>query len=61
MSDDILRQEIDGVGYFTIASTGESGMSQNNSKLKIINSKLKSVGLVPKFNSKFFFLFNFAF
>jgi hypothetical protein len=28
MSDDILRQEIDGIEYFTIASTGESGMSQ---------------------------------
>ena len=28
MSSDILRQEIDGVEYFTIASTGESGMSQ---------------------------------
>ncbi|MBD6620909.1 hypothetical protein FNW02_35575 [Komarekiella sp. 'clone 1'] len=28
MSDDILRQEIDGIEYFTVASTGESGMSQ---------------------------------
>lgn len=28
MSNDILRQEIDGIEYFTIASTGESGMSQ---------------------------------
>jgi hypothetical protein len=28
MSDDILRQEIDGIEYFTITSTGESGMSQ---------------------------------
>lgn len=28
MSDDILRQEIDSIEYFTIASTGESGMSQ---------------------------------
>lgn len=28
MSDNILRQEIDGIEYFTVASTGESGMSQ---------------------------------
>jgi hypothetical protein len=28
MSNDILRQEIDGIEYFTVASTGESGMSQ---------------------------------
>ncbi len=28
MSDDILRQEIDGIEYFTVISTGESGMSQ---------------------------------
>jgi hypothetical protein len=28
MSDDVLRQEIDGIEYFTVASTGESGMSQ---------------------------------
>ncbi|MBW4617724.1 MAG: P63C domain-containing protein [Desmonostoc vinosum HA7617-LM4] len=28
MSDDILRQEIDGIEYFTVAATGESGMSQ---------------------------------
>ncbi|WP_341532002.1 P63C domain-containing protein (plasmid) [Nostoc sp. UHCC 0302] len=39
MSDDILRQEIDGVEYFTIASTGESGMSQRGL------SRLCGVGL----------------
>ncbi|MCC5640682.1 P63C domain-containing protein [Nostoc sp. CHAB 5844] len=39
MSDDILRQEIDGVEYFTINSTGESGMSQRGL------SRLCGVGL----------------
>jgi len=39
MSDNILRQEIDGVEYFTIASTGESGMSQRGL------SRLCGVGL----------------